>query len=75
MGGFKGMRTIKRTWPKVKIIAMLAGLEEKVNETDALNAARKIGADAQVRKPFTPECLHEVVRALLPSSNLTVELL
>lgn len=64
MGGLKGMRTIKQTWPKVKVIAMSAGLEARVSETDALNATRKIGADAQLIKPFTAETLKEVVDAL-----------
>jgi CheY-like chemotaxis protein len=53
MGGLKGIRMIKQTWPEVKIISMSAGIEDRVSETDALNATRKIGADAQISKPFS----------------------
>jgi len=61
MGGLKGMRTIKKVWPKVPIIAMSAGVESFVSEADALNAARNLGADAQIRKPFTNDDLLEIV--------------
>ncbi|EGF92560.1 response regulator [Asticcacaulis biprosthecium C19] len=65
MGGFKGMRTIKTTWPKVQLISMSAGLDEQVSDNDALNATRRIGADAQIRKPFDAEDLIELSAALL----------
>jgi CheY-like chemotaxis protein len=69
MGGFKGMRTLKRVWPQVKVIAMSAGIENTVNGEDALNAARKIGADGQVKKPFSPdELLALTNRTLLPEA-------
>lgn len=66
MGGFKGMRTIKQTWPKVKVIAMSAGFGDTVNEAEALNVARKAGADAQIPKPFTSESLLELIDAITP---------
>ncbi|ESQ77427.1 response regulator [Asticcacaulis sp. AC402] len=65
MGGFKGMRTIKTTWPKVQLISMSAGLDEQVSDNDALNATRRIGADAQIRKPFDAVDLIELSAALL----------
>ena len=65
MAGFKGMRMIKKVWPKVKIIAMSAGIENKVTEDEALNAARTLGADAQIKKPFTAEDLMDLAGALL----------
>ncbi len=65
MGGLKGMRLIKTTWPKVRILSMSAGIEDKVSDTDALNATRKIGADAQISKPFSAEDLREVAGLLL----------
>lgn len=65
MGGFKGMRTIKTTWPKVSLISMSAGLDEQVSDNDALNATRRIGVDAQIRKPFDADDLIELSAALL----------
>ena len=65
MGGLKGMRMLKTTWPNVKIVAMSAGIEDKVSELDAINAARKIGADAQMSKPFGPRDLLEITSEML----------
>ena len=65
MGGLKGMRMLKATWPQVKIVAMSAGIEDKVSELDAINAARKIGADAQISKPFGPRDLLEITSEML----------
>ena len=65
MGGLKGMRMIKDTWPKVKILSMSAGMDGKVSETEALDATRRIGADAQITKPFAAEDLIEVSALLL----------
>lgn len=70
MGGFKGMRAIKQTWPDVKIIAMSAGFGDKVDDVEALNAARKVGADAQIRKPFTPDDLLELIDNILPQAEV-----
>ncbi|MGZ3306551.1 MAG: response regulator [Asticcacaulis sp.] len=65
MGGFKGMRMIKATWPKVSIIAMSAGLNDQVSGHTALEATRKIGADAQISKPFKPRDLIDLSAHLL----------
>jgi CheY-like chemotaxis protein len=66
MGGFKGIRTLKRVWPQVNVIAMSAGIENTVNVEEALSAARKIGADGQVKKPFTSnELLALIDRTLM----------
>ena len=65
MGGLKGIRMIKQTWPSVKIISMSAGMENRVSETDALNATRKIGADAQISKPFSASDLGDLVDLIL----------
>jgi CheY-like chemotaxis protein len=65
MAGFKGMRMIKKIWPEVKIIAMSAGIENKLSGEEALNAARTIGADAQITKPFSSEDLIELANMLL----------
>ena len=65
MGGFKGMRMIKTTWPRVKLIAMSAGIENKISDLDAINAARKMGADAQMSKPFGARDLLEITSEML----------
>lgn len=65
MAGFKGMRMIKKAWPQVKIIAMSAGIENKVTHEDVLNAARTIGADAQIKKPFSAEDLLELAEMVV----------
>jgi DNA-binding response OmpR family regulator len=70
MAGFKGMRMIKKVWPKVKIIAMSSGIENKVSGDDVLNAARTIGADAQIKKPFTSKDLLDLVDMMLRQVDL-----
>ncbi len=65
MGGFKGIRMLKATWPQVRIISMSAGLGPKLSEHDALTAALRIGADAQIKKPFAGEDLLEVSTLVL----------
>ena len=69
MGGLKGMRTIRTTWPKVVLIAMSAGLENHVTYSDALNATRKLGVNAQIRKPFSAEDLLHVTQALFDDED------
>jgi CheY-like chemotaxis protein len=65
MGGLKGMRTIKTTWPKVSLISMSGGLDDKVTDQDALNATRKFGVDAQLKKPFEAQDLLDVTGSVL----------
>jgi len=74
MGGLKGIRMIKQTWPTVKIISMSAGIENRVSETDALNATRKIGADAQISKPFSAADLNNLVDSVLVDAPLSQRL-
>ncbi|MBP2159315.1 MULTISPECIES: response regulator [Asticcacaulis] len=65
MGGLKGMRMIKSTWPRVSLISMSGGLEDKVTDQDALNATRKFGVDAQIKKPFEAQDLLDVAELVL----------
>lgn len=65
MGGLKGMRHIKKVWPHVKIIGMSAGAGPYVSDTEALAAARELGSDAQLFKPFTADALIEVIQQVL----------
>jgi hypothetical protein len=61
------MRTIKSTWPQVKVISMSGGIE-KVSDTDALNMTRRIGADAQIKKPFDADDLTGLCAMLLEAA-------
>lgn len=65
MGGFQGMRTIKSTWPSVNMISMSAGIENKISDQDALNATRRFGVEAQLKKPFLPCDLVDLTNTLL----------
>ncbi|ESQ83215.1 hypothetical protein AEAC466_13265 [Asticcacaulis sp. AC466] len=62
MGGLEGIKIIKGTWPKVRVLAMSAGLGERVTSERATSAAVRAGADAEIRKPFQPhELMHTVI--------------
>ncbi|WP_245531406.1 response regulator [Asticcacaulis biprosthecium] len=65
MGGLKGMRYIKKVWPHVKIIGMSAGAGAYVSDAEALNAARELGSDGQIYKPFAAEALLELTGLVL----------
>ena len=53
MGGVEGIKRIKTTWPRVKVLAMSAGLGERISSERATSAAVRAGADAEIHKPFT----------------------
>jgi len=53
MGGVEGAKRIKATWPAVKVISMSGGYDGHLSETQALQAATSVGADAVIAKPFT----------------------
>lgn len=61
MGGIEGIVNIRSMWPGVKVCAMSSGLTEKMGARDALLAAAKIGADAAIEKPFSPDQVAEVI--------------
>ncbi len=65
MGGFKGIRVIKRAWPQVKIIAMSAGLGDGVTSEQTLEKAVHAGADARIQKPFDAEELIALASTVL----------
>ena len=70
MGGIEGISIIKGTWPEVAIIAMSAGSEKRLDTTQALSAAKHIGADALLPKPFTGDDLTMLVEAVLDQKLL-----
>ena len=65
MGGIEGIAIIKATWPEVSIVAMSAGADQRVANTQVLSAARHIGADALLPKPFTASDLTFLIDAVL----------
>ena len=70
MGGIEGISIIKATWPEISIIAMSAGAEKRLDTTQALAAAKHIGADALLPKPFTASDLTFLVEAVLSEKLL-----
>ena len=70
MGGIEGIQIIRKTWPSVSVIAMSAGAEEKVGKagasnTQVLSAARYMGANALLPKPFTAGDLTDLIAVVL----------
>ncbi len=64
IGGLAGIAMVRSQWPETAIIAMSAGAES-MEYQDALAAARTMGADGVIRKPFKPEELYELVGKIL----------
>jgi len=67
MGGLQGIRVIKSTWHNVRILAMSAGLDERVSSDRATSAALAAGADAEIRKPFKAVELINTTLSLMAS--------
>ena len=65
MGGIEGISIIKGTWPNVAVIAMSAGSEKRLDTNQALAAAKHIGADALLPKPFSADDLTFLVEAVM----------
>jgi len=64
MGGIEGIQLMRKRKPDVPIIAISAGYEGMPRES-ALLAARKVGANEALAKPFTMEQLSEIVSGFL----------
>jgi CheY-like chemotaxis protein len=63
MGGIEGISSIKENFPNIKIIAMSGGYGNTGAER-TIKAAKKIGADVGLEKPFTPEALAAAIASL-----------
>lgn len=62
MDGLEGIETIatfKKRWPGVRVIAMSGGGDRATGSY--LGAARQVGADATLPKPFTIDELRRVI--------------
>ena len=63
IGGIKGIKRLRDKWPETKIIAISGGWHGK-NKDEALKAARAIGADQVLRKPFIETDLYTVLEGM-----------
>ena len=66
IGGLAGISMLRGKWPELGVIAMSAGTDS-INSMDTLAAARRMGADAVIKKPFKAEDLYTVVNTVLES--------
>jgi two-component system chemotaxis response regulator CheY len=62
--GIEAIRLVRKRDPIVKILAISGAFND-----DMLRTAQLLGADASLRKPFTPDDLLAAVRALLPPAD------
>jgi CheY-like chemotaxis protein len=63
--GLELIRTLRRDFPKLKILAMSGG-SARLNGSDTLQLAGVLGADAVIHKPFTFNELNNIIQHLLP---------
>ncbi len=61
--GFEVLRSLRRTHPQLKILAISGGTGGHMDRT--LTFAREFGADAVLDKPFPADTLRMMVRGLL----------
>jgi len=62
-GGIVGIERLRESWPEISLVAISGGWDGMSPE-DALQAARKIGADAVLKKPFDESALNDVLAGL-----------
>jgi len=62
--GIETIRLVRMRDPTVKILAISGAFGDNM-----LRTAERLGADASLAKPFTPDDLIASVRALLPSAD------
>ena len=65
MGGIEGISRIRAQWPHIHVIAMSAGMDNKLDAHTVLAASKHVGAVAQLPKPFVMEDLIHVVALVL----------
>jgi len=65
MGGIEGITRIRADWPHIHVIAISAGIENKVDSKTVLAASKHVGAIEQLPKPFDMmELIHLVAKVL-----------
>jgi CheY-like chemotaxis protein len=65
MGGITGIGKIRLHFPRMPIVAISGGFEDRVRPELVLQAAAKIGADVMLAKPFDGEALTTAIRAAM----------
>lgn len=66
IGGIEGIRRIRTEWPNIRILAVSGGWDQAgMSGAQAAEAARRIGADFALAKPFPPEVLKGAIAHLL----------
>ncbi len=68
-GGISVIQVIRQNWPNIRIIAVSGGWKGEMVGEQILSAAEFVGADAALKKPFTPDQLHAVVDEVLGRAN------
>lgn len=71
-GGIVGIRELRENWPDTRIIAISGGLEGLGGAGEALEAAKRIGADAGLQKPFEADALIATIEAVLRPARMVV---
>ena len=69
MGGIEGISRIRAQWPHIHVIAMSAGMENKLDAHTVLAASKHVGAVAQLPKPFVMEDLIHIVALVLSGDH------
>lgn len=64
MGGIEGIKALRKRYQNIKIIAMSGGWEDQ-SAVQALSAARKMGANWALKKPFTADEFNEAIACIL----------
>lgn len=64
MGGIVGIQAIRKSWPEVKIVAMSGGMDG-LGGGDVIEAAKKVGAEVGLQKPFDDEKLLTTISGVL----------
>ena len=70
IGGIEGIAQIRRDFPHVRIIAMSQGVDDKVGAMHVLAAAKTVGAEVLLPKPFImPDVLRSVMSLVAPKDE------
>ena len=64
-GGLAIIQKLRTNWPNIRIIAVSGGLENSMESDKSLAAAGVVGADATLKKPFSPDMLFATVDQIL----------
>lgn len=72
-GGLAVIQRLRKNWPHIRIIAISGGFKDEMQGEKSLVAAGVVGADATLKKPFTPEELFATVDRVLERDEEKVE--